>query len=688
MIINAAPQKNLSINRIQIGTRRNSGNADSFASGLSIRAVNSTTPTSASKQKNSIYSNFEKEMSRRLTEATKKSGKNEGHDVADPSVLIQSLTGAMGEIEQIFGREAAAEVMAKIITGAVDGITEDSLLSSIQNGLSGLRRRDLNETKMKRLINGFNKDLSLALDPELADKKLENKQTLSLSYAISKHFGSLAVPEANQNAPAESGGSSEAAFFSYNNDQGTAQTNAIQSENRNLTGEAYELTGFNETGSWDSVEVMKLDEASAAELKEAAEAGINKAAELTMAAIMKQDNGGNIFSALSRYLKDDLQDKESAAFVDQCIGDSYSDTGGSSPKTAQMLSQVYSKIAADGEADKLAIFENYINTDFKEALNSILSAMQQGDEALLPGAEVGALQFKGLTGVSLAGENDVFSLNWGYKDDGAYDQARCKRFLQEDIRGVKAVKEKMDEFEQNRMAAAWDDTAEERRLKEAKESKARGKSGLGQPDDGNADDSDMRATMGERFAEERRRNKLEEAMTTKFGQLSDGAREELEKYLTDNFDEEEAEKLLEHTKWSNDLMSGLAGVHGDIRESGADESQARAFMNFLNGTLKKEVGNITSELGGMSFEGWQALDGIKGELKASFKFIGQDDVVNVAVMRPEKMILEEEAGRLSAEQALNALKSPRREEELQAGQAARPAVPHKLGVGYLIDMMA
>jgi hypothetical protein len=82
------------------------------------------------------------------------------------------------------------------------------------------------------------------------------------------------------------------------------------------------------------------------------------------------------------------------------------------------------------------------------------------------------------------------------------------------------------------------------------------------------------------------------------------------------------------------------------------------------------------------------LDGIKGELKASFKFIGQDDVVNVAVMRPEKMILEEKAGRLSAEQALDALKSPRREEELQAGQAARPAAPQKLGVGYLIDMMA
>jgi hypothetical protein len=215
-------------------------------------------------------------MSRRLTEATKKIGNTEENDTADPSILVQSLTGAMGEIEQIFGREATNEVMAKILTGTANGVTEESLLYSIQSGISGLSRLDPNDTKMKQLTDGFNKDLSLALDSELANQKLESKQTMSLSFAISNHFGSLAVPTESQMAQ---------------EDSSTQKAGATQSSSRSGIGETYEMAGFDTEGSWGTVKVGKLGEAAAEEIREAAEAGLDKATALTMASIMKQESG-------------------------------------------------------------------------------------------------------------------------------------------------------------------------------------------------------------------------------------------------------------------------------------------------------------------------------------------------------------------------------------------------------------
>jgi hypothetical protein len=642
MIINAVSQA-FSLGRMLVNGRQVDG-VDSLGSGLVVNSVSGAEAESASGKKTSIYDNFAKEMSRRLANPLNKTDRN-AEDAPDPSILVQSLTGAMGEIEQLFGREAATEVMAKILTGAADGVAEESLLSSIQNSLAGLSHFDPNGAKMKRLTDGFNRDLTLALEPKLAGKKLENKETVSLGYAIAKHFNSLITPE----------------------------------ETEDNSGKPCEMSGFDETGRWDTVEVAKLDEASAEELKEAAEAGIDKATELTMADVMEKVSGENLFQDFVNFLKKDLQDKESALFVEQGLTDSYfmvANKYGSSPKIAEVISQVYSKVAADGDADKLALLENYLNTDFKEALNPILAEMQQGGYAvLLPGAEVGELQFKGLTGASLAGENDVFSLNWGYKDDNTYDRSTSKRFLQEDIRGVKAVKEKQDESEQRLMAENWDETAEEKRLRKIKESKADQRAGLGLSNRANSDggqinpeEADIRTTLGERFAKERRQKKLEEALTIKFGQLSDSSREELGQYLKDNFSEEEAEKLQEHTKWSNDLMSGLAAIHRDIRESGAGEAKAREFMNFLNSTMKQEVEKVTDELGGLEFDGWQALDGLAGELEASFRFTGQDQTTRVTILGPERV----------APAAAD-----------REAQVAAPRPPQRFSApGCLIDLMA
>ncbi len=656
------------------------GGTNPLASGLSIKATGPTPETqAASQEKNSIYSNFEKEMSRRLNEAVQKSGHSNNNDnaSADSSVLLQSLTGAMGEIGELFGREAATEVMANILTGTAQGVTEESLMSSIQNGLSSLKRLDANNMKMKELSEGFNKDLSLLLDPELADKKLENKQTMSLSYALVKHFGLEKAPEANPDEAdtMEEGGAMENAAGNFNE-------------------KSYEMAGFNETGQWDTVTVTQLDERAAEEIREAAETGLNKVADLKMATVMKQEKGARIFNNLANFLEKNLQDKAASLFVNDCIMSSSLGPENSSPKMAEMLSQVYSKIAADGDADKLAAFENYINTDFKEAINPVLAAIQGGGGEALPPIteELGALQFKGITGASLAGESDAFSLNWGYEQDGSYDRAVSKRFLREDIRAVKAAEENAERAEQDRLAKAWDDTDEEKRIEAAK-NKPKAKAGLpglaeaDKPAEAEADD--LHSTLGEKFAEERRQSKLEEAMTTKFGQLSDSSRQALEQYVQDNFSEEEAEKLLEHTKWSNDLMSGLAAVHRDIRESGDSASKAEGFMKFLNGTLKKEVEAITEKLGGLGFEGWQAApDGGLGELEAGFTFNGGETVKVLITGLGETLGESEE--QLTADQLLKTSPASRPEEDTRDGQAALRASTKllKLGTGYLIDLMA
>lgn len=609
MMINAASQ-NSSHSRMYIG---GSGRANPLAAGLSIKHAGAPQGEAVAEGKSSLYRNFEKEMSRRLNEAAKKSDDNKKDAPDSASALLQSLSGAMGEVEELFGRQGATEVMANILTGTADGVTEESLITSIQNSLANLSRQDPNKAKVKQLAAGFNKDLSLALDQDLADEKLKSQQSFSLSYAIAQHFGSL-------------------------------NTSPEESDDSEKAGEAtYEMRGFDETGAWGNVQVLEPDEAAAEEIQEAAEAGLNKAEDLRLADILKQDKGADIFYSLSGFLEDSLQDKEAAAFVDKCIMDSSFGPENSSPKMAEMLGQVYSKVAADGDADKVALFESYINNDFKNAINPVLSGMSFLPEGALE--ELGALQFKGLNGVSLAAENDAFSLNWGYKEDNSYDRANSKRVMQEDIQAVKAVKANNDAAEQDKMAEAWDASPEEKRLEESQKEAPQ--------------NSALNSTLAEKFAEERQQNKLDEALNTKFGQLSDSARADLEQYLTDNFEEEEAAKLLEHTQWNNNLMDGLTAIHEGIRASGADEEKLNSFVNFLNGNLKEELGALTEGLGGLSFEGWQNPAGATGSLNASFKFTGQAEAITVKIMAAPQM----------------------------APEAGEPQ-GQKLDTGYLVDLMA
>jgi hypothetical protein len=91
--------------------------------GLRTVASFATAATPTSKTASSIYDNFSREMSRRLATAPNQADQDV-KGASDSSALVQSLTGAMGEIEQVFGREAATEAMAKVLVGTEGEVSE------------------------------------------------------------------------------------------------------------------------------------------------------------------------------------------------------------------------------------------------------------------------------------------------------------------------------------------------------------------------------------------------------------------------------------------------------------------------------------------------------------------------------------------------------------------------------------
>ena len=667
MLVNTVPHA-FSAGQMRINGA-NTERIDSLGQGLTVNSAAKLETETAVLKKTSIYDNFSQEMSKRFTEALRKNGQPES-TAADSASLVQSLTGAMGEIEQLFGREAATEAMAKILLDTSDKVDETTLLSSIQNNLAALKSLDPNGTKMKQLTESFNRDLVLAVDAEKADEKLKNGETFSLSYALAKHFGTLMSPEAENNLAAEE---TDKSFT-------TAQ--------RKPDKEIYDMMGFDETGRWDKIKVIKLDDASIEKLQEAAEAGINSAHVLTLAALIEKEEGRAIFENLANYLEVDLQDQESAAFVKECLDKSF-DSEIASPEMVKMISQVYSKVAADGDADKLSLLENYLNRDFKDALNPVLAELQKSGKLL--GAEVGVLQFKGINSASLAGESDAFSLKWGYQDDDIYDQSSTKRFLQEDIRGVKAVKEKQDEAREKILFDLWEkESMAERSLREAKEAKS-AKKDADQTDQAEQPETAVakKAVRWQNFQAERRQDKLMEAMTTKFGQLSDNSRAELSEYLKNNFSSEEAGKLLAHSGWKNNLMDGLASMQSEMRKIGTAENKVNDFTNFLNGTIKNEIEGIAEALGDMNFEGWRLEDGPVGELSATFNFLGQDAATKVIIPAQEayagQTFMESEGPHVRPV-AIDTIQSSQVTED--NGNDLFKNRQFIKGTGYLIDLVA
>ena len=619
---------------------------------------------SAAEKKISIYDNFGKEMAQRLNESLRKSGQGE-EESPDPAILAQSLTGAMGQIEQLFGREAATEVMAQILTGTVNELSEESLLNSIQTGLAGLSRQDALGTKVKELTQAFNQDLTLALNEEEAGQKLADGETLSLSYALARHFGGL---EAVESRPAGTAPEAEG--------DGLESPAASKAESGPAS---YQAVGFNENGRWDQVELVEEDAAAAEELKQAAEAAVSQLTDLNLATIVDKGNGAQVFSDLASFLRKELDDKEAAAFVDDGLSQAYAAVDnkyGKSPKMADLISQVYSKVAADGDADKLLSLENYLNGNFKDAINPVLNTLQQ--EGFLGGADIGQLQFKGLSGASLAGDSDAFSLKWGFADDDSYDRSVGKRFLQEDIRAVKEAKEKLDDQAQKTKHELRAETVEGKLARETWASTQKG--------DGPAsvDKADKEL---EEYNAGRRQDKLNEALTTKVGQLDDGVRQELEQYLADNFDEELSDQLLDKLKWNDELMSGLAGVHSLIEESGTGENQAENFLKFANDRLKGEMEKIADRLGGLEFQGWQAAEGRMGEIEASFRFTGQDQDTRVTILEPlpspDQVQHEEETVKQPELQA----QESRAAAESNIRSSLIGKMQKQMASGYLINLM-
>jgi|GEM_PF-4423849 len=700
--------------------------------------------TQSGPAQSSVYDNFGREMSRRLIEAAKMSGSSPDDD-ADPSLLKQSLVGAMGQIENLFGRPAAVEVMAKILTGTAEGLTEESLLSSLERGLDGLRSLDPNGTKLKTLTESFNADLALAGSEEEADR-LEAGESFSLSYALARHFGSLNVPEDeagatlkgaggrlnesadNAGAPGQEpltisgGGSFELSGFF---DLDPEITTLIEPElpkpvEREKKREMVEMMGFDETGRWALIEVAKAEKVEDEELKRTAAEGIDQAQNLGLEAIIGQKDGAGeaLIKELADFLRLTAGDEEAAAFVENGLKEARAaieNNYGKSPKLMDMISQVYSKVAADGDFDKLAALENYINADFKAKLNPILAELQQGMVPLLPGGEVGELEFQGLSGLSAAGESDVFALKWGYKGDAAFDRSLNKRFMHEDIQPVKEASDKQkaearrtlaqakaqmeDEKELRRQGYLYEVATPEEVLKANREAGngpvgdiVPGYSHLGRdPGENRKIWNDLKLPEGEDESDQSAEGEvLAEAMAIKVGQMSDGARAELEKYLRDNFEADQAEAMLRDLDWKNDLMSALADVHRDIRERGS-AGQAEAFVNFLNGGLKEEVQVMARRLGGLEFDGWQSLDGSAGELAADFRLTETQNALSIAVLSPGKKAAptgENAAGLAAAEKILQTNLSSQQHQNTQKVDFSAGPRPNFWATGQLINLVA
>ncbi|MDR1295800.1 MAG: hypothetical protein LBO05_00145, partial [Deltaproteobacteria bacterium] len=194
----------LSAGKLLVGGRETRGGLQAkAASAAGLLVVTSPAPTSASlnskesptaaaaRTQSTLYENFSSEILKRLKDAAgdKKTGTGslEG-DPADPAALADSLAGAMGEIEEIFGREAATEAMAKILLGTENGAGRESVMASLETVLAGLGKLGRTGLEIRQLVEGFNRDLTLG-EKELAEK-IDSGATMSLSNALASFFGS------------------------------------------------------------------------------------------------------------------------------------------------------------------------------------------------------------------------------------------------------------------------------------------------------------------------------------------------------------------------------------------------------------------------------------------------------------------------------------------------------------------
>ncbi|UQZ89156.1 hypothetical protein C4J81_08065 [Deltaproteobacteria bacterium Smac51] len=663
------------------------GGVSGVGGGLRIEtAAQETVEQTAAKA--SIYDNFKNEMAWRLAESGPR--KPEPDD-PDPDVLARSLTGAMGEIEKLFGREAATEAMAMILTGTADEMNLNTLTGSIQNAMKNLSRQDPNGMKIKQLADGFNEDLTLAFDPDKAAAVLEAESSLSLSYALSRHFGLLlenpddyqshqecrAQSETDEEVK-ETSGTIVAGDWQPANDTGeiisVSGGEAPAKREKSSQLEIAQMTGFTADGDWGAVEVIKPEEVEDEELKIRAQEGLDKAGNLKMSDIINPDlgDGREVVEGLIKFLSDDLQDEEAAAYLEEALKKADRGEADLGSNFMERLSQVYSKVASEMDEDKLATFENYLNGDFKDNFNEVLGRLQ--NNLVLPLAEdVGQIEFRGLQGISGGMESDSFSFQWGYQGDDYVEKTVTKKVMREDFQGVKDAADDKASRNQADLELAKAQREDEKALRKAGYNVNTSRTinddipvSLGYVAPGYSHiNRDARKNEGlwndlelsdgvEKDSAEAASEDLEQALSLKAGQLSQASLAELENFLSDRFGEEKAAGMMESLDWKKDLMTGLADIHRDVRELG-DESRAEEFVNFINGDLKREV-QVLSEKIGLEFQGWTGGDGISGELSAAFKIRGEEgeEAIEVALAASSRAsVIDEPAPGADAETILN-----------------------------------
>ncbi|MDR0548751.1 MAG: hypothetical protein LBI10_04980 [Deltaproteobacteria bacterium] len=568
-----------------------------------LKVVKEATPLAP--EKPTIYDNFTREINKRLKTDPSK----------DATILSQSLTGAMGEVERLFGRDAAILTMAKILNGTENQLDLDSLVAALENSFASLKLVDPTGAAMDGLLASLNADLALAVDSKALETKLNNHETLSLSLALSQYFGGESKVVSQKPVATD--------------DEAPNQASAQLSGSK-----AIFTTGFTKEAKWSEVTFSAAEAKAESELKERAESELKTAGDLSLTTLIKKGGAEDVFNDLVHFLEN-LDQKEAAEYLSEGLKKALADDGltKTSPlNVSQVLNQIYSQVATTGDAESLALFEDYVNSDFKNAFNAALENLQKMDDSPFNGnLNLGLIQFKGLTGTSLAGENDNFSLVWGYQNNGQYDLALTKRVLQEDLSDLNLSLEKKEKTAKN---AAAD-------LLTNSETGAINQDSLSQGQ--SAKEESVKEKGKASQAESQRSNKLTAALDLKFGQLTDNVNAELSRYVKDNLNEDLAEEALAQTKWSHNLMKGLAAIKETLATAGVGTAKIKDFLGFINGHLKNEVDNLLSRLEGVSFLGWETDASLTEGLTATFGFKEAAETTSIVVMGPTDLKEERQA---------------------------------------------
>ncbi len=165
--------------------------------------------------------------------------------------------------------------------------------------------------------------------------------------------------------------------------------------------------------------------------------------------------------------------------------------------------------------------------------------------------------------------------------------------------------------------------------------------------------------------------------------MDEEALNKLKSYIENNFNEEEAEKLLDHAQWNKDILSGLATMHQEIRQTSAGGEKSAGFIDFINDQMKPDFQKVMDRLAGLKLGGLHVPDDPLTEIGAVFQWPGWEEI-QVNLKAPAQTATEDQEIGPPGNEKLPVSPAP-----AAAWEAGLPGHLKKyLATGYLINLMA